>query len=428
MSQSFSISLSQQTADECWGKNALLSFQGQQATIHLDASKDELRQVQQAARKLSGMGIPAVTLVGEIWQQTSRWAFYQGFYNAKTGANVEWGDVTEAQASELDAQKLAVDWVRGAINKTPEELGPSQLALQAAELLSDIGKEHVSYRFIGGEELLQHGFVGIHHVGRGSVRPGVMLQLDYNPTGNPEAEVDIALVGKGITFDSGGYSIKPSNGMAAMKSDMGGAATLTGALALAMMRGLKKRVKLFLCCAENLVSGHAFLLGDIITYKNGVTVEVLNTDAEGRLVLADGLIAATEAKAKYILDAATLTGAAKVAVGRDYNSVLGMDDELVHQLLSCAKSEQEQAWPLPLAPWHSEQISSNFADIANIGSGEGTAGASTAAAFLAKFVEQPEQNWVHMDLSGAYQPSGNDLWAAGGKGHGVKTIAHWLLS
>ncbi|MCE0558102.1 aminopeptidase PepB [Motilimonas sp. E26] len=427
MSVPLAIEISMSAAPEQWGESALLSFQSDHATIHINEEQDIIRQIQKAARKLATMGIPEITLTGDLWQSEWRWAANQGFYNPKTGANVNWGDVSEQEASLLDTRKLATEWVREMINKTPEDLGPSQLALQAAEFLSELDSKHITYRFVNGEELLKQGYVGIYNVGRGSVRQGAMLQLDYNPTGNPDAPYDVALVGKGITFDSGGYSLKGNDGMSVMKSDMGGAATVTGALALAITQGLKKRVKLLLCCAENLVSGHAFKLGDIIQYKNGVSVEILNTDAEGRLVLADGLIVACELNAKVIIDAATLTGAAKMAVGRDYNSILSMDDDLVHKALTCAREENEQAWPLPLAPWHTEQIGSAFADIANSGSAEGTAGASTAAAFLSKFVTHPEKNWLHFDLSGAYQKSPNDLWAAGGKGHGVRTIAKLLL-
>ena len=166
-----------------------------------------------------------------------------------------------------------------------------------------------------------------------------MLQLDFNPTNDPNAPVLACLVGKGITFDSGGYSIKPSDGMSTMRTDMGGAALLTGALGFAIAHGLNQRVKLYLCCAENLVSGNAFKLGDIITYKNGVTAEILNTDAEGRLVLADGLIEADSQNPQFIVDCATLTGAAKVAVGNDYHSVLSMDDALVNSLFQAAKEE-----------------------------------------------------------------------------------------
>ncbi|MGB5444912.1 MAG: aminopeptidase PepB, partial [Psychromonas sp.] len=286
----------------------------------------------------------------------------------------------------------------------------------------------VAANIIAGENLLTENFQGIYQVGRGSERPPCMLQLDFNPTGDANAPIEYALVGKGITFDSGGYSLKPSGSMAIMKSDMGGAATLTGALALAIANGLTKRVKLYLCCAENLISGHAYKLGDVITYKNGVTVEVLNSDAEGRLVLADGLIAAQEDNAAIIIDAATLTGAAKMAVGRDYNCVLSMDDNLAWLAAACAKQENELLWRLPFEEFHMQQIKSSFADIANIHSGEGMAGASTATAFLAKFVVNPKANWVHFDLSGSYQMGDNGLWSAGGKGHGVRTISKMLFA
>lgn len=213
-----------------------------------------------------------------------------------------------------------------------------------------------------------------------------------------------------------------------MRTDMGGAALLSGALAFAITRGLKQRVKLYLCCAENMVSHNAFKLGDIITYRNEVAVEVLNTDAEGRLVLADGLIDASEQKAQFIIDAATLTGAAKVAVGNDYHSVLSMDDELTAQLLNSAKAENEPFWRLPFEEFHRGQISSSFADIANIGSVPVGAGASTATAFLSYFVKDYTQNWLHIDASATFRKMASDLWSAGATGIGIKTIANLLLS
>jgi hypothetical protein len=197
--------------------------------------------------------------------------------------------------------------------------------------------------------LRESGHIGIWSVGRGSEREPVLLELDYNPTGDA-SPCGRGAGGQGITFDSGGYSMKSSDNMLPMKSDMGGAAMVTGALALAISRGLNKRVKLILCCAENLVSGHAFKLGDILTYRNGISVEIQNTDAEGRLVLADGLLAASESGAAYILDAATLTGAAKTALGRDYNAVFALDEAEQVRALAAANAENEKAWPLPLEP------------------------------------------------------------------------------
>lgn len=430
MNHSFLVSLSFDVADAVWGKGALLSFSQGQAVIHLQKSKSLFTQVQTAARKLDAMAIESVTLQGDGWESELRWAFAQGFYNAKNGAEIDFGEMDTQQLQALTARKVIVEWVRSTINLGPEALSPALLCDKAVALIESVLPQgvSVSHQIISGEALLEAGFQGIYQVGKGSVRPPCLLKLDFNPSGNSKAVVDYALVGKGITFDSGGYSLKPSDSMAMMKSDMGGAATLTAALALAIVNGLNKRVQLYLCCAENLVSGHAFKLGDLITYKNGVTVEVLNSDAEGRLVLADGLIAAQESNPSCIIDAATLTGAAKMAVGRDYNCLLTMDDTLATQAVQCAKQENELLWRLPLEAFHLEQISSAFADIANVHSGEGMAGASTAAAFLAKFVKQPQANWIHFDLSGSYQMSGNGLWATGGKGHGVRTISKMLLA
>jgi PepB aminopeptidase len=430
MSNIFSVSLSFAAASTIWGKGALLSFSEGYATIHLNKDKPLFQQVQTAARKLDNMSLEGIKLNGDLWDKELRWAFLQGFYNAKKGANVDFSELDPSQLHNLTAQKYIVEWVRETINLGPEALAPNVLCEKAVKLIESVLPEGVTiaHNIIEGEDLLRENYQGIYQVGRGSERPPCMLQLDFNPTGDPEAAVEYALVGKGITFDSGGYSLKPSGSMAIMKSDMGGAATLTGALALAIVNGLNKRVKLYLCCAENLVSGHAYKLGDVITYKNGVTVEVLNSDAEGRLVLADGLIAAQEDNAQIIIDAATLTGSAKMAVGRDYNCVLSMDDQLAKLASRCAQEENELLWRLPFEEFHLQQISSSFADIANIHSAEGMAGASTATAFLANFVIKPQSNWVHFDLSGSYQLSANGLWAAGGKGHGVRTISKMLFA
>ncbi|WP_444906536.1 aminopeptidase PepB [Microbulbifer sp. SSSA008] len=427
MTKAMHIHLVEGFAPEPWGESALLSFDGSAANIHISAAKGAvLVAAQRAARKLDGMGVNDAVLKGESWSIESRWAFWAGFFNPRKSNKIDWGTDDSAELKELAARENASRWVREITNGTPDDVSPRVLAESAAEMLQKLAPSAVTYRIVAGDDLLREGFVGIHNVGRGSVREPVMLQVDFNPTGDDQAPVDMCLVGKGITFDSGGYSIKPSNNMATMKSDMGGAAMVTGGLALAIARGLNKRVKLYLCCAENLISGHAFKLGDIIKYKNGVSVEILNTDAEGRLVLADGLIAASEEDPRWLLDAATLTGAAKMAVGRDFNSVFSFEDEAAQKVLSAASEENEKAWRLPLERFHLEQTPSNFADIANVGI-EGSPGASTAASFLARFVRDEGRNWVHMDLSGSYQPSGNDQWAPGAKGHGLRTIARFLL-
>lgn len=423
MANGMQVRLELAAAAEQWGEKALLSFDGDVALVHAtDRTGGPQLAAQRAARRLDGMGVPAAVLTGPNWDLESRWSFWAGYYNPNRANSLDWGSADEAELRELRAREAASRWVREITNGTPEAVSPRALAESAAQLLRGLAPDAVSYRIVSGDELLDAGYVGTHTVGRGSEREPAMLELDYNPLGDG-APVDFCLVGKGITFDSGGYSIKPSAGMAVMKADMGGAAMVSGGLALAIARGLQKRVKLYLCCAENLISGCAYKLGDIIRYKNGVSVEVLNTDAEGRLVLADGLIAACEQNPRWLLDAATLTGAAKTALGRDYNAVFSFEDEAAQRVLDAAAAEHEKAWRLPLEKLHLEQIPSGFAEIANVGM-DGTAGASTAAAFLARFAR--EERWVHMDLSGSYLPGANDQWAQGAKGHGLRTIAHFL--
>ena len=428
------ITISNALASDAWGKNAILSFDSNKATIHLkNNEKIDRTLVQQGARKLRGQGIKDVELVGEEWDLEFCWAFYQGFYTAKQDYGIEFPHLDHDLQDELLARIECSDFVRGIINEPAQILTPLKLAERAAEFIlnqADIYNEKsaVSFKIISGEELEQQGYHGIWTVGKGSANLPAMLQLDFNPMQDPNAPVLACLVGKGITFDSGGYSIKPSDGMSTMRTDMGGAALLTGALGFAIARGLNQRVKLYLCCAENLVSNNAFKLGDIITYKNSVSAEVLNTDAEGRLVLADGLIEADNQNPSFIIDCATLTGAAKVAVGNDYHSVLSMDDELVKNLFQSAQEENEPFWRLPFEDFHRSQINSSFADIANIGSVPVGAGASTATAFLSYFVKNYQQNWLHIDCSATYRKSGSDLWAVGATGIGVQTLANLMLS
>ena len=428
------ITLSTAPASESWGKNAILSFNQDQAVIHLkDDEKLNLVLVQKAARKLRGQGIKDVELVGDAWELENCWAFYQGFYSAKQDYSIEFPHLDDEPQDELLARIECGDFVRGIINEPAQTLTPVKLAERAAEFISKqaenyADKSAVSFQIISGEALKEQGYHGIFTVGRGSINPPAMLQLDFNPTNDPNAPVLACLVGKGITFDSGGYSIKPSDGMSTMRTDMGGAALLTGALGFAIAHGLNQRVKLYLCCAENLVSGNAFKLGDIITYKNGVTAEILNTDAEGRLVLADGLIEADSQNPQFIVDCATLTGAAKVAVGNDYHSVLSMDDALVNSLFQAAQEENEPFWRLPFEAFHRSQITSSFADIANTGTAPVVAGASTATAFLSYFVKNYQQRWLHIDCSATYRKSGSDLWAVGATGIGVKTLANLLVT
>ncbi|MGR3808124.1 aminopeptidase PepB [Pasteurella testudinis] len=429
------INLTKKQAADIWGKNAVLSFDDGVAKVHFGDEKS-LHKIQQAARKLRTQGINDVELDGKHWNLQTCWAFYQGFYGAKQDFAIEF----PSELSDSDQQQLfrlleCGDFVRELINLPSDVITPQELAHRAADFILQQAQHAevesaVSYHIVAREELKARGYNGIWTVGKGSANLPAMLQLDFNPSGNPDEPVMACLVGKGITFDTGGYSLKPSNSMDSMRSDMGGAALLTGALGLAIACGLNKRVKLYLCCAENMVSSRAFKLGDIIEYRNGVTVEVLNTDAEGRLVLADGLIDAEAQQPQFIIDCATLTGAAKMAVGNDYHSVLSMDDDLVNALFAAAKEENEPFWRLPFESFHRGQVSSAFAEISNTSSlpaGTG-AGASTATAFLSHFLKEYQKNWLHIDCSATFRKSASPLWAAGATGIGVNSLANLLLS
>ncbi|MGI2258798.1 aminopeptidase PepB [Shewanella sp. GXUN23E] len=423
MTELMLVSLTEEAPQASWGK-ADVTFAGSSAYIHVGNSQP-LLQIQKAARKLRALGINRVQLGGDLWQLSSQWAFAQGFVDARMDYELSWCGDDDIQQT-LTQRLICANFARQLINETPENLSPVRLALTAAHWLQDLAPEHISYRIVEGEALIEEQWVGIHAVGRGSDRPPVLLELDYNPLGK-DAPVSVALVGKGITFDSGGYSIKPSEGMLGMKCDMGGAATVTAALGLAIHQGLNKRVKLYLCCAENLISGHAYKLGDILTYKNGVTVEVVNTDAEGRLVLADGLQAASESGAPLIIDAATLTGAAVMAVGKMYNAIFSTRPEVLELARAKAAAVDERVWPLPLDPWHLEACPSAYADTANSRAvkGGGPGGASNAAAFLSRFVS-PDANWLHMDIASAFEDNAGSMWSAGATAHGVLTVAELL--
>ncbi|KEA50207.1 MULTISPECIES: aminopeptidase PepB [Mangrovibacter] len=421
------ITLSSTPADARWGEKALYSINNEGITLHLTGNNDNAL-IQRAGRKIDGLGFKQVALAGEGWDVEKSWAFWMGYRAPKGVRNVEWPVLPESEQQELNNRLKIIDWVRDTINLPAEDLSPEQLATRAIDLLVDVAGDQVSYRITKGEDLREQNYAGIHTVGRGSARSPVLLSLDFNPTGDADAPVYACLVGKGITFDSGGYSLKQSSFMDSMKSDMGGAALVAGSLAFAITRGLQKRVKLLLCCADNMVSGNAFKLGDIIRYRNGKTVEVMNTDAEGRLVLADGLIDASALKPELIIDCATLTGAAKTALGNDYHALLSFDDALVSKLMTSATAENEAFWRLPLAEIHRHQLPSNFAELNNTAGAVSPAGASTAAGFLSHFVENYQQGWLHIDCSATYRKSAVDLWSAGATGIGVRTLANLLTN
>ncbi|PHR63661.1 aminopeptidase PepB [Pseudidiomarina marina] len=427
MSSTVSVFVStQQPNQSAWKPSTAVILGEQGATIYVAENEaNNLRKIQKAGRQLDSMGVKSVSLEGEGWDIERQWAFSNGFTDTLTKNQINWASASE----QLTQLRETAAWIRGLINLPPNEIYPESLASKVADKLTSIGGDAVNVRTVVGDELIADGRMGIHTVGRASKRPPVMLVVDYNPSKQADAPVDAVLIGKGITFDSGGYSIKSSEGMLAMKCDMGGAATVAGALVHAIQQGLQKRVQLVLCCAENLIDGSAYKLGDIITYKDGQTVEIVNTDAEGRLVLADGLIYAGEVKAPLIIDAATLTGAAQVAVGTEYNALFSVDDALAQSALKIADEQRELLWRLPLNQWHKDNCPSAFADTANSRpqKGGGAGGASNAAGFLLRFAPNDGAGWLHFDIAGAYNGSANAMWPAGATALGFRTIAATLL-
>lgn len=419
------VDISFEPARPPWNSNNNITFGGNKAVIHLhNDAADALTTVKKAARKLSGFTQKAE--LGENWNAELSMAFVTSFKGPDGKHQVTL--CPQADIEKVEAYLRAYDFTVSLVNETPQNLPPVELAQRVANWLSDIAPNCINYDIISGKALVEHQWHGIYEVGRGSDRPPAMLDLDFNPTDDIHAPIKTVLVGKGITFDSGGYSIKTSQGMLSMKCDMGGAATVTGALGLAILQGLQQRTRLVLCCAENLISGHAYKLGDIITYKNGTTVEVVNTDAEGRLVLADGLMRAGELEPEQIIDAATLTGAAVMALGSHYNALFAVDDEICAKAQEASNKVNEPAWRLPLEAFHKGNCPSPYADTANSRpqKGGGAGGASNAAAFLSRFVPNQGKGWLHMDLAAAFNDSPTSTRPAGATAQGIRTIAELL--
>ncbi len=274
------------------------------------------------------------------------------------------------------------------------------------------------------ERLQEERCGGILAVNQGSTYEPRLIKLTWEPEG--EATATIVLVGKGITFDTGGYSLKPSDGMMTMKNDMGGGGAVIGAMSVIPTIAPSVRVVGIVCATDNMVNGHAQRPGDVFTARNGTTVEVLNTDAEGRLVLADGLSIATEMEPDAIVDLATLTGACLVALGQDIAGLMGNDDELIAKVAAAAEATGEPMWHLPLPDRYREQLDSDVADLKNIGKGR-YGGTLTAGLFLREFVG--ETPWVHLDIAGPVTvDAAKGERAKGGTGFAVRTIAELVAA
>jgi leucyl aminopeptidase len=332
----------------------------------------------------------------------------------RVGAAVDRGLARGATVAK--AVCLARDW----INEPAGAMTPRRLEALARDIAKEGG---LAITVLDEKAIIKERLGGLAGVAAGSDEPPRLIELVYNP---PGAKATVAIVGKGITFDSGGLSLKSGDGMMTMKSDMSGAAAVIATMSTLKELAPKVKVIGLAACTENMPSGKATKPGDVLKIRNGKTVEVLNTDAEGRLVLADALSLATEQKPDAIIDLATLTGACVVALGREIAGLMGNDDDLSEQVRTAGDRAGEMLWPLPLPDRYRKHIDSPIADIKNIGA-TGQAGTLSAGLFLKEFVG--DRPWVHLDIAGPAMAEADDGYQSkGGTGFGVRTLVELLTT
>ncbi len=319
----------------------------------------------------------------------------------------------------------SVTLARDLVNEPPSALTPDRFAARLAERLASA--PGVTIEVWDEDRIARERLGGLLGVARGSAQPPRLVRAEYLPPGSGDTETELAhlaLVGKGITFDSGGLSLKTATGMETMKTDMGGAAAVLAALESAASLGANVRVTAITPLTENMPSGSATKPGDVLTTRSGKTIEVLNTDAEGRLVLADGLTLAVEAEPDALVDVATLTGAQVVALGKDVAALFGTDDEFVEDVRRAGARAGEPSWPMPMPEDYRSHIDSEVADLRNIGR-PGQAGSIAAALLLREFVG--DVPWAHLDIAGpARADDASRYLSKGGTGFGVRTLVALL--
>jgi len=332
------------------------------------------------------------------------------------------GDISDAEAAIALGSSVAsgVALARNLVNEPGSFLTPELMADYARQIAVDCNLE---INVFGPAELEAMGAGGMVNVGKGSANEPRLIHLTYRPEGATDSTRQIGLVGKCITFDTGGYSLKPHDAMLNMKGDMAGGAAVLGAMSALRAQGCPNIVHGVITAAENMISGNAFRPDDILTAMNGVTMEILSTDAEGRLVLADGLVYTARQGAHELIDLATLTGAIVVALGEGTAGLFCNDDDLAGRIQSAASESGERVWRMPLTEELNDQIKGDIGDIKNTGGRAG--GAITAALFLQHFCEGLP--WAHLDIAGcnkttkasAYTPKGATGW-------GVRTLIEYV--
>jgi leucyl aminopeptidase len=332
-------------------------------------------------------------------------------YGKKPGKAIgfAWPDAVERAGADRRAE--AVCLVRDLINTPSNDMGPDELEAAARALAGRFGAD---IAVTTGDELLSANFPMIHAVGRASPRAPRLIDLTWGDAAAPK----VTLVGKGVCFDTGGLDIKTASGMLLMKKDMGGAANVLGLASLIMSAGLRLRLRVLIPAVENAISGAAFRPGDVLPSRKGLTVEIGNTDAEGRLVLADALALADEEQPQLIVDMATLTGAARVALGPDLPPFYTDDETLAADLAVAADVVEDPLWRMPLWRPYDRKLSSKIADLNNV-TPDGLAGSVTAALFLRRFVTCA--GWLHLDVFG-WAPADRPHGPMGGEAQGIRAL------
>jgi leucyl aminopeptidase len=344
-------------------------------------------------------------------------AFALGSYRFSRYRKADAQDVRLIPPDGVDAADIArmaeaAHLARDLINTPSNDMGPEELALAAQQLADRFG---ASFSCIVGEDLTRQNFPLIHAVGMASSRAPRLIDLRWGDPAHPK----VTLVGKGVCFDTGGLDLKPSAGMLIMKKDMGGAANVLALAQMVMDAGLKVRLRVLVPAVENAVAGNAFRPLDVFTSRKGITVEIGNTDAEGRLVLADALALACEEKPDLLVDLGTLTGAARVALGPDLPPFYTNDETMALDLARCAKEENDPLWRLPLWPPYDSWLDSKVANVNNAPSGT-FAGSITCALFLQRFVEDAK-SWLHVDIYG-WTPSAKPGRPEGGECQAARAL------
>jgi leucyl aminopeptidase len=318
-------------------------------------------------------------------------------------------------ALAAESLSMARDW----INTPASDFGPAELGAAARELAL---RHRAEFREWLGDALLEANFPAIHAVGRASTGAPRLLEIRWSP-GGAESFPRLTLVGKGVCFDSGGLDIKSSSGMALMKKDMGGAAVTLALAHMIMSVRLRVQLRVLVPAVENSIAGNAYRPGDVLLTRKGLTVEVGNTDAEGRLVLCDALAFADTERPDLMIDFATLTGAARAALGPELPALFGNDDAVVADLARVAAAEHDAVWPMPLWPGYDDELGSKIADLNNV-SASAFAGAIFGALFLRRFVTETPR-WLHLDLY-AWNSKDRPGRSIGGEGQAVRGVYRYL--